>query len=114
MAINNAIYLRYIGVIPQPECSEYGFQIEDKDKDPRLVVVMIESIFFKKYELMFQEAPDLCYQKLLADLRNESDDLPVSPRLCITATDIAHYRELHPVGKSSRFRSKNLPQLTLH
>jgi hypothetical protein len=110
MAINNAMYLRYIGVIPQTEGMEYGFHVEDKDKDPRLVVVMIESGFFKKYELMFQEAPDLCYQKLLADLRGETDELQVSPRLCITASDITHYRELHPMGKSSKLRSRSLLQ----
>jgi hypothetical protein len=102
--------LRYIGVIPQEGCLEYGFQIEDKDKDPRLVVLMIESGFFKKYELMFQEAPDLCYQKLLADLRNETAELPITPHLSVTADDIAHYRGLHPIGKSSKFRNKNLPQ----
>lgn len=104
------MHLRYIGVIPQTECLEYGFRIEDKDKDPRLIVMMIESGFFKKHALMFQEAPDLCYQKLLADLRNETDELPVKSRLCVTASDIAHYRELHPIGKSPRSRNRNLSQ----
>jgi hypothetical protein len=110
MAMNNTMNLRYIGVIPQTGCLEYGFQIDDKDKDPRLVVLMIESGFFKQYTLMFQEAPDLCYQKLLTDLRNETVELPVSPRLSVTASDIARYRELHPIGKSSRLRSKPLLQ----
>ncbi|MGD0099719.1 MAG: hypothetical protein ABSC60_05185 [Acidobacteriota bacterium] len=110
MAMNNTTHLRYIGVIPQTECLEYGFRIEDKDKDPRLVVMMIEAEFFKRYALMFQEAPDLCYQKLLADIRNETDELPVSPRLSVTASDIAHYRELHPTHKSSKHRSRNLTQ----
>jgi hypothetical protein len=105
MAINDMVHLRYIGVIPQTECLEYGFRIEDKDKDPRLIVLMIESDFFKKYELKFQEAPDLCYQKLLADIRNETVELPVSSRLIVTAADIAHYRELHPSGKSTKYRS---------
>jgi hypothetical protein len=109
MAINDMVHLRYIGVIPQTEGLEYGFRIEDKDKDPRLIVLMIESEFFKKYELMFQEAPDLCYQKLLADLRNETAELPVSDHLSVTAADIAHYRELHPVGKSPKYRSNRPP-----
>jgi len=110
MVMNNTIHLRYIGVIPQTECLEYGFRIEDKDKDPRLVVMMIESGFFQKHELMLQEAPDLCYQKLLADIRNETAELPISPRLSVTASDIAHYRELHPIGKSPKPRNRNLPQ----
>jgi len=110
MAINNTTHLRYIGVIPQTECLEYGFRIEDKDKEPRLVVLMIESAFFKRYALMFQEAPDLCYQKLLADLRNETAEEPVSDRLCVTVSDITNYRELHPVGKASRLRQRIVAQ----
>ena len=110
MAMNNTMNLRYIGVIPQTDYMEYGFQIEDKDKDPRLVVLMIESGLFKQYALMFQEAPDLCYQKLLADLRNETVEFPVHPRLSVTASDIEHYRESHPIGKSSRPRNKSVLQ----
>ena len=108
MAMNNTMHLRYIGVIPQTECLEYGFRIEDKDKDPRLIVMMIESGFFRRYELMVQEAPDLCYQKLLADLRDETAEVPVGARLSVTASDIAHYRELHPIGKASKHRNRNL------
>jgi hypothetical protein len=67
MAMNNT-ESQYIGVIPQTGCLEYGFQIEDKDKDPRLVVLMIESDFFKKYALMFQEAP-ISATKAIADLK---------------------------------------------
>ncbi|MBN1570311.1 MAG: hypothetical protein JXA73_20890 [Acidobacteria bacterium] len=106
--MTETIHLRYIGVIPQSEYLEYGFRVEDKDKDPRLVVMMIDSGYFKKNELMFQEAPDLCYQKLLADLRSETAEMPVNPRLAVTASDIAHYRERHPIGKSPRPRNRNL------
>jgi len=107
--MNHATYLRYIGVISQVDCLEYGFRIEDKDQEPRLVVLVIESGLFKKHALMFQEAPDLCYQKLLADLKNETAELRINPRLSITAFDIACYREMHPIGKPSRPRNKNLP-----
>jgi hypothetical protein len=110
MVMNNTMHLRYIGVIPQTEFLEYGFRIEDKDKDPRLIVMVIESGMFKTCALKFQEAPDLCYQKLLADLKDETSELPLSPRFCVTASDIAHYREIHPVGKSSKLRSRTLTQ----
>jgi hypothetical protein len=102
MATHTMFQLRYIGVIPQTEYVEYGFRIEDKDKDPRLIVLMIESGFFKKYDLMFQEAPDLCYQKLLAEIQNETAESPVSPRFSVTVSDIAHYRELHPTVKTRK------------
>jgi hypothetical protein len=103
--MNSTVCLRYIGVIPKVECLEYGFRIEEKDKDPRLVVLLIESILFKKHDLLRQEAPDLCYQKLLAALRSETSEEPISPCLPITASDIADYRGTHPIGKASKPRS---------
>jgi hypothetical protein len=105
MALHNVLQLRYLGVLPQQECLEYGFQIDEKDKAPRLFVLMIETGFFKKYNLMFQEAPDLCYQKLLAELRNETADVPVTPRYSVTVSDIAQYRELHPNAKNRKPRT---------
>ena len=110
MARDLAHQLKYLGVISQKGHIEYGFRIEDKDKDPRLVVLMIESGFFKRHELMLQEAPDLCYQKLLADLSSETAEFPISPRLSVTASDIAHYRELHPTGKSKKPGNNNRQQ----
>ena len=106
MAAHLISQLRYLGVIPQTEYVEYGFEIEEKDKDPRLIVLMIDPALFKKHDLMFQEAPDLCYQKLLLELRSETADLPVSPRFSVTASDIAHYRELHPTIKSRKIGSR--------
>jgi hypothetical protein len=105
MVTQSMFLLRYLGVISQTEFLEYGFQVEDKDKVPRLVILMIDSGFFKKYGLMFQEAPDLCYQKLLDEIRNETAELPVNPRFSVTESDIAHYRELHPNTKSRRLGS---------
>jgi hypothetical protein len=102
MALHNVLQLRYLGVLPQPECLEYGFQIDDKDKAPRLVVLMIETGFFKQHNLLPQEAPDLCYQRLLAELRNETAELPVEPRYSVTASDIAEYRQSHPTTKSRK------------
>jgi hypothetical protein len=110
MAMNDVTHLRYIGVIPQINCLEYGFHIEDKDKEPRLIIMVIESELFKKHALMFQEAPDLCYQKLLADLKQETTDVPLYPRLSVTASDIALYREMHPFGKSAKSMHKHLQQ----
>jgi hypothetical protein len=49
--------------------------------------------------LMVQEAPDLCYQKVLVDLGNESTGSLIGSRVPVTAIDIANYRELHPTSK---------------
>jgi hypothetical protein len=99
MARYPAHQLRYLGVIPQTGHREYGFRIEDKDRSVRLVVLEIDSGVFERNELMFQEAPDLCFQKVLADLDHETVDARIGGRVPVTAADISHYRDLHPTTK---------------
>ena len=107
MARDLAHQLRYLGVIPQMGHTEYGFRIEDKDKSVRLVVLEIESGVFERNELMFQEAPDLCYQKVLADLDNETVDSPIAARVPVTASDVARYREMHPTTRTRKPARRN-------
>jgi hypothetical protein len=99
------LQLRYLGVIPRARHFEYGFHIEDKSI--RLVVLMIEGSFFERNDLMFQEAPDLCYQKVLADLDSETADSRIPNRVPVTCLDVAHYRELHPNTKSRRAAARD-------
>jgi hypothetical protein len=101
--------LKFLGVIPQVGYVEYGFRIEDEDKNFRLVVLTIEDAFFRENSLMFQEAPDLCYQKILMDLDKETTDSSLIPsRMPVTALDIAHYRDLHPTAKLRKRSQRDL------
>jgi len=93
------LQLRYVGVFPQKGHREYRFNIEKQDADSREVILTIPDDLFVANRLMFQEAPDLCYQKLLVDLRNESREAPIYSRAAVTATDIDSYRETHPTAK---------------
>src|SRR3974390_1120464 len=102
MAKSLVQHLRYLGVIPQTGRRDYGFRIEDEDKRVRVVVLEIETGVFERRELMFQEAPDLCFQKVLADLDKETADSHIGARVPVTASDISHYRELHPTTKPRR------------
>ncbi len=93
------LQLKYVGVIPQRGFREYSFTIESKDKTVREVVLTIDDGVFMENQLMFQEAPDLCYQKLLADMESETPDVPISSRASVTPSEIAFYRDTHPLGK---------------
>jgi len=95
-------HLRYLGVIPQTGYIEYGFRIAEKDKSDRQVVLTIDDAFFRRNDLKFQEAPDLCYQKVLMDLNNERPDSGILTCIPVTALDITHYRDLHPTAKSRK------------
>ncbi len=94
------LQLRYLGVIPRPGHREYGFSIEDKNKGTRQVVLSIDDGLFRARNLMFQEAPDLCYQKVLMDLRNESPGVPIRSRMSVSESDVEQYRDAHPIRKS--------------
>jgi len=101
------LQLKYIGVNPQRGFREYSFTIEDKDKVIRQVSLIIDDGVFTQNQLMFQEAPDLCYQKLLWDMEHETAEAPISNRASVTPTEIALYRDAHPMGKQ---RSKPRPK----
>ncbi len=87
--------LRYLGTISKPEHSEYGFQIENPDKTVRLLVLTIANSVFLTRQLLVQEAPDLCYQKLLAYFRDATAG-PAEDYILISELDIANYRAFHP------------------
>lgn len=109
MAKDLVLQLRYLGVIPHAGYVEYGFRIEDKDKGVRQVVLTIEDALFVENHLMLQEAPDLCYQKVLMDLSNETGS-QIHGRVPVTASDIVHYRDSHPTTKSHTRAAKRRPQ----
>ena len=91
--------LRYLGVLPQSGFVEYGFRIESKDQGVRQVVLTIANAVFQNNDLKIQEAPDLCYQKVLTGLDSEKTKSRIPSRMPVTAVDIAHYREMHPTTK---------------
>ena len=99
---NLVLRLRFLGVISQSEYTEYGFSIEDEDKSRRLVVLTIRNALFRQNNLMFQEAPDMCYQKVLAGLEEETSDFRIPARMPITTEDIIQYRDLHPKTKNRK------------
>jgi hypothetical protein len=101
------LQLSYIGVFPQMGFREYRFRVKDEGSDIREVSLTIDDHLFGANALMFQEAPDLCYQKLLTEVRNENRDVPILKRAAITAMDIKTYRESHPTVKVRKSHARN-------
>jgi len=108
MAKDLILQLRYIGVFPQKGYREYRFHIDKGDDHVREVALTIEDGLFVRNHLMFQEAPDLCYQKLLGDLRNESQESPIGTRTAVIPSDIVLYRDAHPNAKTRRGAPKEI------
>jgi hypothetical protein len=95
--------LRYLGKISKLEYSEYGFRIESEDKSIRLLILAIANSVFLTKQLMVQEAPDLCYQKVLTELKSEAAD-PMRELILVSGSDIDQYRTLHPNARRKSFR----------
>jgi hypothetical protein len=93
--------LRYVGAHSTTDSREYGFILQ-QDEERRFTLV-ISNADFANRSLSFQEAPDLCYQKLHAALQAEADT-PLASAMCITADDVAEYRERRHSGKALRRR----------
>jgi hypothetical protein len=106
MAKDLVLQLRYLGMLPQLGHREYRFQIEAHDKSVRTVALTIDDVIFRKNQLMFQEAPDLCYQKLLADVINETAGAPICSLASVTDSEIATYRNSHPTGKLRKMAAR--------
>jgi hypothetical protein len=102
--VYTTVPLRYLGVNRQAGYVEYEFHVgQNKTQDSRRVVLTIQSDVFASRELMLQEAPDLCYQKLLAELGRDTYQSSLESRIAVTADDIAAYRQSHPTP-SGRIR----------
>jgi hypothetical protein len=107
MAVNNLVLqLRYLGVIPQHGYREYGFHIGDRESGKRIVILTIDDEIFLRKDLSFQEAPDLCYQKLLTGLSAETPDARIPDLAPITMSDIVQYRDAHPQGRKPGSRRR--------
>jgi hypothetical protein len=107
MAKELVLQLRYAGVFPQTGLREYRFDIrKENTADTRQVVLTIEDALFSTRLLMFQEAPDLCYQKLLRTMRDESEEAPIDACTKVTASDVAFYRDTHPNTRLRKYRSR--------
>jgi hypothetical protein len=106
MSKDLVLRLRYIGVLPRIGHREYQFQVEAQDKSLRTVALTIANGIFQDHQLMFQEAPDLCYQKLLLDITNETIGAPICRRAPVSESEIVSYRNSHPTAKSRRLAAR--------
>jgi hypothetical protein len=101
---NLPIRVRYVGVFPKNGYREYDFLVEAEDKTIHQIILVIDDVVFLEKQLMFQEAPDLCYQKLRMNLIDETV-AQIGARVRVTPLDVASYRDSHPSAKSRNKRS---------
>ena len=91
--------LRYLGVNALAGRREYEFLAEEQEN--RHFTLVVQDLDFSSNHVSFQEAPDLCYQKLQAELKVASET-PIGTPILVSPEDLARYRETHQRAKTSR------------
>jgi hypothetical protein len=109
--VREAPIMRGAELAPKAMAVEYrGFQNVGRWREYRLVVgrgaeasrytVSIELAAFAERQALLQDGPDICYQKLLRELRGPEQPVPFA--LAVTEAELAAYRAAHSTpGRSS-------------
>jgi hypothetical protein len=83
--------IRYMDFECTDEGRAYHLRIEGQG-DPRLVTITIPTAAFASRRARFQDAPELCYQRLQHELATNAD-LPDGLELVITVDEMDVYRD---------------------
>jgi hypothetical protein len=93
----------YLGFRATADGREYALRVTD-GLEPRFFVLLITHEAFATHEARYQDAPDLCFSKLLRDLEADPDLVP-APRLELTVRELREYstaRDRRPPGPKRR------------
>jgi hypothetical protein len=84
--------IRYLGFECTSEGRSYRLRVDAGLETPRLYTVAIPNEAFATRRARFQDAPELCFERLQRELEANAE-LPVGARLVITTDDLDRYRD---------------------
>ncbi|MBI4482542.1 MAG: hypothetical protein HY652_06595 [Acidobacteria bacterium] len=100
------ISLRYLGFEGSEEGRWYYFDACQFGQPSRQFSVLVRSDAFAGVNrIRFQEAAQICFRKLAADLAAEGPDTPVDAQCVLSDEAIVHFRDA-PTGYGSRTSRK--------
>ena len=105
--IPRPITIRYLGFECTSEGRSYRLRVDRGADDPRLYTVTVPNEAFESRRARFQDAPELCLQRLQHEL-DANAELATGSSLVVTTTDLDRYRESQK--RRSPERRKRAPQ----
>lgn len=93
--------IRYLGFECTSEGRSYRLRVDAGLETPRLYTVAIPNEAFATRRARFQDAPELCFERLQRELEANAE-LPASARLVITTDDLDRYRDSQSRRSSDR------------
>jgi hypothetical protein len=90
-----SLSIQYAGFHVQPHGRDYAFYVLDPPAASRHFIVTITHQAFAERRILYQDAADLCYQKLQQEIRAETEEWPLGSHCIISDQELAAYRATH-------------------
>jgi len=96
------VQIQYLGFQPKPRGRDYLYLVIDAKAGKREFTFTISNQAFAERRVPYQDAADLCYQKLQKALGLESVERPLPLHATLSDQELDEYREKHrPVKRRS-------------
>lgn len=87
--------IQYLGFQTKSRGRDYTYRVIDPKSENREFIFTISNQTFAEGRVPYQDAADLCYQKLQKDLGLETADQPLPRHLTLSDVDLDDYRTKH-------------------
>lgn len=87
--------IQYLGFSLKPRGRDYNYRVVDPKTETREFTLTISNQAFLARQVPFQDAADLCYQKLRKDLAAETAETPLPRHHTVSSQELEEYRVRH-------------------
>jgi len=93
--------IQYAGFHVQPHGRDYSYYVFDPPRAGRHFTFTISHRAFAERQVLYQDAADLCYQKLQRALLTETRERPLWPHCTVSDQELDAYRATHRSARKS-------------
>lgn len=94
--------IQYVGFQLKPRGRDYSYRVVDTRNEAREFILTISNQAFVDRHVPYQDAADLCYQKLQRELFAETAERPLQRHFTISDQELDEYRKRNRPDKKRR------------
>ncbi len=94
--------IQYMGFQSKPRGRDYSYRVVDARNEAREFILTISNQAFVDRHVPYQDAADLCYQKLQRELSAETAERPLQRHFTISDQELDEYRKRNRPDKKRR------------
>ncbi len=91
--------IQYVGFDLKPRGRDYNYRVVNSKNEARVFTLTISNQAFAERRVPYQDAADLCYQKLRRELAAETEESPLQRHLTVSIQELDDYREKYRPAK---------------